>query len=256
MGIAVTGLATTAVKAMRLREVEQIDLGELGAVGNRSFCVIDERGRMVNGKRFGELQTIVPDYDHAGGELALTFPDGSGARGRIEYGNTLKMRFFSRPCEARELRGPWAEALSSFIGHPLRLVEPELAVDRGREGTVSVISRASIQRLAEVASVESIDVRRFRMLIEIDGVAPHEEDHWVGHKVRIGLALVAVHGNVGRCLVTSRDADTGTIDLPTLDLLGSYRNGVRSTEPLPFGIYGEVLEPGIVRVGDAVALDG
>jgi uncharacterized protein YcbX len=256
VGIAVTGLATTAVKAMRLREVEQIELGELGAVGNRSFCVIDERGRMVNGKRFGELQTVVPDYDPAGGELALTFPDGSAARGRIEYGDTLQMRFFSRSAEARELRGPWAEALSRYIGHRLRLVEPEIGVDRGRVGAASVISRASIQRLAEVASVESVDARRFRMLIEIDGVPPHQEDSWVGQRLRIGPALVAMHGNVGRCLVTSRDADTGTVDLPTLDLLGRYRNQVRSTEPLPFGIYGEVLEPGIVRLGDAVALDG
>jgi hypothetical protein len=37
MGIAVTGLAITAVKGMRLREVQEIDLGELGAVGNRTF---------------------------------------------------------------------------------------------------------------------------------------------------------------------------------------------------------------------------
>jgi uncharacterized protein YcbX len=256
VAIAVTGLAITAVKAMRVREVEQVELGELGAVGNRSFCVIDERGRMVNGKRFGELQAVVADYDPAGGELELSFPDGSAARGQIEYGDTLQMQFFSRAAEARELRGPWNEALSTFIGHPLRLVAPKIGVDRGRRGTASVISRASIQRLAEVASLESVDSRRFRMLIEIDGVPPHEEDGWVGQRVRIGPALVAMHGNVGRCLVTSRDADTGTVDLPTLDLLRGYRNHVRSTEPLPFGIYGEVVEPGIVRVGDTVALDG
>jgi hypothetical protein len=254
MGIAVTGLAITAVKGMRLRQVEQIDLGELGALGDRSFCVIDERGRMVNGKQLGRLLTIVADYDHAGGELSLTFPDGSAARSPVEYGDTLAMRFFSRAYDARELRGPWAAALSSFIGQPLRLVAPETAIDRGRRGAASVISRASVRRLAEVASVESIDVRRFRMLIEIDGVGAHEEDHWVARRVRIGPALVAMHGHVGRCLVTSRDADTGEIDLPTLELLGSYRKQAPSTEPLPFGIYGEVLEPGIVRIGDAVAV--
>ncbi len=59
-------------------------------------------------------------------------------------------------------------------------------------------------------------------------------------------------GNVGRCLVTSRDPDSGEINLPTLDLLGEYRQGLDSTEPLPFGIYGEVVRPGTVRVGDAV----
>ena len=60
-------------------------------------------------------------------------------------------------------------------------------------------------------------------------------------------------GHVGRCLVTSRDPETGEVDLPTLDLLGAYRRDLDTTEPLPFGIYGEVLVPGVVRVGDAVA---
>jgi MOSC domain-containing protein YiiM len=47
------------------------------------------------------------------------------------------------------------------------------------------------------------------------------------------------------------------VDLPTLDLLGSYRDAVESTEPLPFGVWGRVVEPGTVRVGDEVVpLDG
>jgi MOSC domain-containing protein YiiM len=48
------------------------------------------------------------------------------------------------------------------------------------------------------------------------------------------------------------------VDVPTLDLLGSYRgsDAIESTEPLPFGVWGRVVEPGTVRVGDEVeALD-
>jgi MOSC domain-containing protein YiiM len=41
-----------------------------------------------------------------------------------------------------------------------------------------------------------------------------------------------------------------------LDVLRSYRGDEDSTEPLPFGIYGEVLEGGVVRLGDSVSLDG
>jgi MOSC domain-containing protein YiiM len=41
--------------------------------------------------------------------------------------------------------------------------------------------------------------------------------------------------------------------MPTLDLLRAYRAGLESTEPLPFGVYGRVLRPGTVRVGDTVA---
>ena len=63
-----------------------------------------------------------------------------------------------------------------------------------------------------------------------------------------------MHGHVGRCLVTSRDPETGEVDLPTLDLLRDYRGELNSTEPLPFGIYGEVLQGGAVRLGDPVEL--
>ena len=69
---------------------------------------------------------------------------------------------------------------------------------------------------------------------------------------RVGEALIEWGGHVGRCLITSRDPDSGRIDLPTLDLLREYRGDNQTTEPLPFGIYGSVLEGGVVRVGDKV----
>ena len=94
------------------------------------------------------------------------------------------------------------------------------------------------------------------MLIEVDGIDAHAEDEWVGSSARVGEAAVRFTGHVGRCLITSRDPDTGQIDVPTLDILERYRSGLRTTEPLPFGIYGEVLEPGKVRVGDQVVAEG
>ena len=55
---------------------------------------------------------------------------------------------------------------------------------------------------------------------------------------------------------TTRDPDTGVTDLKTLHFLKHSRDGVDSFEPLPFGVYGEVLEPGPVRIGDPVGLAG
>ncbi len=89
------------------------------------------------------------------------------------------------------------------------------------------------------------------MLFEIDGIGAHEEDGWLGAEVRIGEARVVFNGDVGRCVVTSRDPDTGVADLATLATLAAYRPEGK-TERLPFGIYGAVVVPGQVRVGDAV----
>ena len=254
MQAVVTALATTAVKSTRLRPVQQIVLGPGGAHGDRRFFLIDSRDRMVNAKRVGELPAIVADYDEATGTLALTFPDGRIVEDRVEPGEAVSARFTSITVEGRVVPGRLSEALSDFTGRSLRLVEPSVAgVDRGVRGAASLISRASLARLAKVAGEPDVDARRFRMLIEIDGIGAHEEDRWVGSVVEVGEVRLRFLGHVGRCLITSRDPDTGTIDLPTLDVLGSYRRGLRSTEPLPFGIYGEVLREGTIAVGDPVA---
>ncbi len=255
MGAFVTGLAITAVKGTRLRAVERIELDETGARGNRSFYVIDERDRLINGKVTGELQTVVADYTEAEQHLALTFPDGGVIEGQIEHDGWVRTRFFSQTAEAQIVIGPWSDALSACVGRPVRLVQTASGVDRGRRGAASVISRASLDRLAEAADQDEIDARRFRMLIEIDGVEAHAEDRWVGRRVAVGEALLAIHGHVGRCLITSRDPETGVIDLPTLDALGSYRRELVTTEPLPFGIYGEVVRPGAVSLGDMVSVE-
>jgi uncharacterized protein YcbX len=253
--ITVTGLSVTPVKATRLQSVQSISLGPDGAAGNRRFFLIDDQRRMINSKTLGALQTIVSAVN--GDRLALTFPDGRVVEGSVARGAVLETRFFSRALQAQLVEGPFSEAISSFAGRSLRLVEADgdgAAVDRGTAGTVTLISRASLDRIAAEAGASNIDPRRFRMLIEIDGVAEHEEDAWVGRAVQIGQAVVAFGGHVGRCLITSRDPDTGQIDLPTLDLLADYRRDAVTTEPLPFGIYGAVVEPGPVRVGDPVSL--
>jgi uncharacterized protein len=153
--------------------------------------------------------------------------------------------------------GPWSQALSDYTGVELRLVQadPERGgVDRGPAGAVSLISAASVARLEAVAGGRAVDSRRFRMLVEVAGPAAHEEDGWVGRVVRLGEARVVFRGHVGRCLITSQSPDTGIVDEPMLELL-SYRRGLPTTEPLAFGVFGEVIEPGMVRVGDSVTPD-
>jgi uncharacterized protein len=248
----VTALSVTPIKSTRLQPVEAIELDERGARGNRRFFIIDDQNRMINGKRFGALQTVVADV--GGDGLRLSFADGSSVQAPIELGEEITARFFSGDVTGRVVDGPFSDALSSQLGRPLRIVEALGSVDRGRLGGVSVISVASLRRLAEQADEESVDGRRFRMLIEVDGIGAHEEDSWVGRSARVGGAVVRFRGHVGRCLTTSRDPETGTVDLPTLDLLGGYRRDADTTEPLPFGVYGEVTTGGRVSLGDSVSL--
>jgi uncharacterized protein YcbX len=247
----VRALRVAPVKSLRLLARESLMLAREGVAENRAFYLIDARGRMVNGKRLGRLAAVLADYDPMAARLELRFPDGRRVAGEIRLGERVQTRFFSRAAAGVRVQGPFAAALSEFAGEPLELVRAASAgggVDRGRRGVVSLISSASLELLSERAGVQ-VDPRRFRMLVEVEGLAAHEEDLLVGRRARIGEVLVRFNGHAGRCLVTTLNPDTGAPDLPTLDLL-AYRRGLETTEPLAFGVFGEVIEPGRVRIGD------
>jgi hypothetical protein len=247
-------ISVAPVKSLGLTHPESVELTRSGVVGDRRFWMVTDEGRLVNGKLCPELMQVRPQWDEQTGRLTLRFPDGTEADGRVELGEPFGAALYGTPHASRRVRGPWQEALAGFAGFPLTLLWSEPgAVDRGadRAGWTSLISRASLQRLGEEAGAADVDGRRFRMLFEIDGVGAHEEDTWIGRDVQIGGAVVRPVGDVGRCAVTKCDPDTGTSDLDTLGALARYRREGQS-EPLPFGVYCEVVEPGRVQVGDAV----
>jgi uncharacterized protein YcbX len=250
----VSWISFTPVKGLRMRQRDEAEVTLDGIRGDRAFFLVDPDGRMVNAKRLGALMTVVADHDAAAGRLALQFPDGREVAGDVELDEPVDVRFFGIALRARPVPGPFSAALSEHASASLRLVAApggRPGVDRGREGAVTLLSCAALARLREESGAdEQVDARRFRMTFGVDGVEAHAEDGW--RDVRVGETLLRVTGNVGRCAVTTRDAETGIVDFPTLHHLAAYRRTVETTEPLPFGVHARVLEPGRVRVGDAV----
>ena len=257
MGARVTRISTAPVKSLGLAHPAEVMLGHGGVVGDRRFWLRDEMGALYGGKRDGTMLRIHPEWNEETRQLALTFPDGERVEEVVRLGEPVDAELYRVPRAAHRVLGPWEEAISRSVGRPLTLLwADEGAVDRTPQGgAVSLVSHASLERLRKEAGTEDpIDGRRFRMLFEIDGVQAHEEDGWIGSEVRIGEATVVFNGDIGRCVVTSRDPDTGVIDLPTLVTLVGYRPEGR-TEQLPFGVYGSVVAPGRVRIGDRVGAE-
>jgi uncharacterized protein len=249
-----TRISIAPVKSLRVVHPHEVMLAADGVAGDRRFLLVDENGRLYNGKRDGRLVQIQPEWDEASRRLALEFPDGTRAEETIELGEPVIAEVFGQPVPAQRVLGSWDGALGAFLGRPVRLLWSERGlVDRHSiSGSVTFLSQASLERLREQAGhADPVDGRRFRMLFEIDGVDAHAEDEWIGRRLRVGEATVAVTGDVGRCVVTTRNPETGVGDLKTLHVLAGYRrHGV--AEPLPFGVYGAVVSPGRVRVGDAI----
>jgi uncharacterized protein YcbX len=252
----VVAVNVAPVKALGLVHPQEIHLNERGVDGDRRFWLVDEERRLFNNKRCGPLVRVRPEWDEATGVLALAFPDGARVEGVVEVeAEPFAVELYGYPLASRRVVGPWAEALSEFAGQPLTLLRAdEGAPDRLYAGGASIVSRASLAEVAARGGERGpLDGRRFRMLLELDGVQAHEEDAWLGRRVRVGDALLQVNGDVGRCAVTTHDPDTGVPDFDTLKVLAAYRReGVK--EPLPLGVYASVVEPGRVRVGDALTI--
>ena len=181
---------------------------------DRRFHLIGAEGRLLNGKQLAPLVQIVAELgrgDPASSRSAS--PTGEVVSGSVELGESVTTNFYGRrDVEGRLVEGPWSEAISTFVGRPLRLVQPvEPGAGRDRRpASVSLLSTGSLEAMREAGGVaEPIDPRRFRMLFGVDGVDPHEEDTWIGRRVRVGQAEVELCGNVGRCIVTSRNPETG-----------------------------------------------
>jgi uncharacterized protein YcbX len=253
----VTRISIAPIKGLGLVHPDEVELELTGVRTNRRFHIVDADGRRYNQIRNGTLVQIRPQYDAGEEHLSLTFPDGTTVAADVELGDETTTDFYGRPVRGRVVEGPFAEALSKYAGRELHLVQsaPGAAVDRSR-GHVSVISDASLKALAEHGErdEEKVDGRRFRMLFQVDGVDAHGEDEWLGRRVRIGEALIHLRGTVGRCAITTQNPETGVPDFDTLRVLESYRGftkKARGNRELDFGVYGEVLEAGVVRVGDA-----
>ena len=250
----VARISIAPVKSLGLVHPERVELQLGGVRGDRRFWLVDADGRLLNNKRNGPMVRIRPEWDETTRELALGFPDGTRVEGVVELGERVAAVLYGRPHPSRRVIGPWESALAAHVGQPLTLLwSEEHATDRGTAGgDVSLVSRGSLERLrAEAGAGDPVDGRRFRMMFEIEGVEAHAEDDWIGASVHVGSAEIAINGDVGRCIVTSHDPDTGITDLETLDMLARYRPDGR-VEPLPFGVYGTVRTPGYVGVGDAV----
>jgi MOSC domain-containing protein len=236
----------TPVKGLGLQHPTEVELTPRGVEANRRFYLISG-WRLFNGKDHGPLVRIAPSVEN--GRLTFLFPDGRVVDGDVELGEPLSTSFWGRQVSGRLVVGPWADALSDYAGTSVQLVrtdEPGMGTDV-HVGTL--LARASCERLGEQLAAE-IDPRRFRMLFDLDGGEPHEEDTW--DRVRIGEAVVRVAGPVARCSVTTQDPRTGVPSLDTLGGIKAYR-GLRGEEKkIDFGVYFDVVEPGRVRVGDAV----
>jgi uncharacterized protein len=254
--VRVTRLSTTPVKGLALHHPDSIRVDETGAVGDRLFYLADARPSLVSVAKSGALMGITAEYDASTRRLTLTEGDTVLADDEVRLGEEIDADFFAfRTAPGRIVEGPFSAILSERAERPLDLVQASDALRAHDVEPLTLLGQGSIDLLSHVAG-QPVDSRRFRMLIEFDGGLPHVEDTWLGKTIQIGDATLVGGGPVQRCAGTTRNPDSGVVDLKTLALIGEYRGRQDSVfgPGFNFGVYARCVVPGEIRVGDDVVV--
>ena len=241
----VSRINVTPVKSLRLHHPDAVELGPDGAREDRRFLLVDDGRRLYNGKRDTALVRASATWDPEMRVLGLTLPNGELLEAEPARAGTADVTVYGRQVAGHVVRGPWGDALSDFVGRSLTLVEREDGAWATDSRPATLVSRASLDLLDG-------DGRRFRMLLELDGLEPLEEEQWRNRRVRAGEATLLVGDPTPRCAVPSASPDTGLRDRDVLGELIATRGAVDGETCL--GVYAEVLQPGVVQVGDPVEL--
>jgi uncharacterized protein len=249
----VARLNIAPVRSLGLESRDEIDLGSDGVAEDRRFFVIDDGGRLVDQLIAGEMVQVAAWTDPDATTLRLTLPDGTTIEDEVRLGGPLEVPIHGRVGVGHIVDGPWAGALGAFLGRSVRIVRCDRIGGTRASHPASIVSDGSLDALGAALGVGAVDARRFRMLIELEGGEPHEEDGWVGGRIGLGETVLRISAPLPRCAMTTHDPETGKRDYDTLHAIRAYRGQVNGKD-LMFGVWGEVETPGRIRLGDEVRI--
>jgi uncharacterized protein YcbX len=236
-------LRVAPVKGLATVTRERVRIDHDGVAEDRRLFLVDDGGAVVTLRSHPELVQVAPDLDLDQGLLTVRLPDGTTASSHLDaVGEELRTELFGKGRAGRVLGGEVGPALSEVAGVRIRAVLAEQVGVGWDEGPVSLVGRASAAAVGGPAG----DLARYRMLIELDGTEPYEEDTWVGREVDVGEARVRVTQPLARCVIITRSPATGDRDWDGLKALAA----ARGNDHVCLGVIAEVVRPGHVGRGD------
>ena len=180
---------------------------------------------------------------------------GVGRRGRSRSPSPTAAAWRQRSCAARRCRppsttgapvsgrlveGPFAAALSEYLGRPVELVAHDDGVTGGDDHAVTLMSDGSLAAVSAALDGAFVDPRRFRMTIAIEGAQAWEEDGWAGREVADRHRHPARRG-AHRAL---RDHHARPRRRPRRPADPARPGGLRGKRDVAFGVWCDVAAPG------------
>ena len=228
----VTELWRYPVKSMLGERCESLRFDARGAEGDRRFAIRDAEGKFGSGKTTRRFRRI----------------DGLLAFSACYRDDVPEIRFPSGGILPGDSPGIDA-ALSAALGLPVTLAE-EAEVSHLDAGPVHLLTSGALLWLQSALPGARVGAARFRpnLVIQVPGTGRVEEA-WVDKELRLGSEV--------RLRVIDRTERCGMVALAQRELPGEpgVLRHISQFAELQFGVYAEVIVPGVVRSGDAVVLD-
>ena len=222
------------VKSMQGVSLPEASAYWTGFPGDRryAFTFANDRSGFpwLTGRELPALLRYRPQHNPLTGELLIHTPSGQ----------TL-------PIQAPEL----LDELSTAAESPLHL----LTLKRGAYDSMplSLASTATIENLGQaLGTAAPLDPRRFRFNLIIEGWPPFEEERLLGRTIRVGSSEMPprlhLSRRIKRCAMINLHPDTAERNPAIL------RHIVQTRDEY-VGVHLQVLQPGLLRVGDAVVVE-
>jgi uncharacterized protein YcbX len=189
---------------------------------------------LMRNERLARLQTR---YDDGSGTFVIVLEGREVARGnlRTAAGRADIEEFFVAYC-ADELRGP-----------PRLLHAPGFSFSDVARKVISIVNLTSVAAVEKVVGT-GVDPLRFRANVYVTGWPAWHELDLVGREIAIGTsARIKIEKRIVRCAAIDVDPLTGIRDLSIPPAL------MRSFGHADCGVYGEVVQPGEIAVGDELS---
>ena len=231
------------IKGIGSEACTRVDLTpDAAVVGDRAWALLNDQA------------TDTDDWQPRRNFLQVASGPALAAIGAVSTDNGVLLTHPERdPLEFVPATAPGA--LAAWIGDlwpsdrpgPARLVTaPAQGMTDVPFASVSIGNLASLRALSQKAGFD-IDMRRFRINLWLDGLAPWEEIDLLGGDITLGSATLAPVEPIERCRAPDANPRTATRDISRLCLLE------RAWDTRNFGVYFMVATAGTVTLGDALA---
>ncbi len=277
------------VKSMLGEQVDVVEVGEGGIIGDRAYAVRDRQtGKVASAKnpklwpgllacRAAFVEPPRPGDEHP--RVRIDLADGDSVLSDAADADAVLSRFFGRDVELAHA-AQHGYTIDQYHpdeenydpgGHRDEVVEARMGAalfdEQGLPSAVpdgsffdafplSVLTSSSLAQLSEFEPNSRFDARRFRMNVIVDTPARgFVENDWLGRRLAIGDDVrIAVAMPDPRCVMPSLAQEELPRDPGILKALGHNRIDVAGALYPCAGVYAVVEAPGTMRGNDRVSL--